>query len=518
MKNKVEWLNNGIIYSVYPQSFNDSNGDGIGDLKGLEEKLDYIADLGCNIVWMNPIFESPFRDAGYDVKDFYKIASRYGTDEDLRSLCKNAHERGIHIILDLVAGHTALECEWFQKSAEYDRNEYSNRYIWTNSVGDMGDGSFINGYSERNGSYMRNYYYCQPALNYGFANPDPEKEWQLPVDHPDCVKTCEAILDIMDYWSAYGVDGFRVDMAFSLVKNDDEKMSANIALWKKLSSRFKEKHPNSILIAEWGDPEKSLEGGFDVDYLFQGHLGMYTTLFRHEAGRSDRLDWVGDSYFSKRGKGDFALFSDEFTKVLKNTKDKGYMSIITGSHDLKRLSEGRDEDELRVAHAFIMTMPGIPLVYYGDEIGMRYIPNMRSVEGGYDRTGSRTPMQWCDDKNYGFSTADKLYMQQDCSDDAPTVEKQMQDKNSLLNHLKQLIELRKKYPALGEDGDFKAIKTDYPAIYERSLDGEVITVAINPSDREYDLELDGEVLMRDKCDVNGNKVKLYGCGYIIMKK
>lgn len=109
--NKPAWLKNGVIYSVYPQSFNDSNGDGIGDLKGLEEKLDYIADLGCNIIWMNPIFESPFRDAGYDVSDFYKIAPRYGTEEDLRSLCEKAKEKGIHIILDLVAGHTALECD-----------------------------------------------------------------------------------------------------------------------------------------------------------------------------------------------------------------------------------------------------------------------------------------------------------------------------------------------------------------------------------------------------------------------
>lgn len=515
---KTKWLKNGIIYSIYPQSFNDTNDDGIGDLKGIEEKLDYIKELGCNIIWMNPIFESPFRDAGYDVSNYYKIAPRYGTDEDLRSLCESAKKKGIHIILDLVAGHTALECEWFQKSAQYDKNEYSNRYIWTNEIGDLGDGTFINGYSERDGSYMKNYYYCQPALNYGFANPDPDKTWQMSVDHPDCVKTRMAMLDIMDYWSEYGVSGFRVDMAFSLIKNDDEKMSANIALWKKISKEFKQRHPDSILIAEWGDPEKSLEGGFDIDYLFQAHLKMYTTLFRHEAGTSDRLTWVGDSYFRKAGKGDFALFADEFIDQLNKTKNKGYMAIMTGSHDLTRISLGRDEDELKVIQAFIMTMPGIPLIYYGDEIGMRYIPDMRSVEGAYKRTGSRTPMQWNSEKNFGFSLSDSLYIPQDNSPEAPTVEKQENDPESLLNHLKKLILLRKEYSALSEDGDFTLISSDYPAIYERSSDCETLRLIINPSDGEFELEIDGELLMHMSCNIDGNKAKLSGCGYIIYKK
>lgn len=513
---KPKWLKNSIIYSVYPQSFNDSNGDGIGDLKGIEEKLDYIKELGCNIIWMNPIFESPFRDAGYDVSDFYKIAPRYGTDEDLRSLCGEAQKRGIHIILDLVAGHTALECEWFQKSAEYDKNEYSNRYIWTNEIGDVGDGTFINGYSERDGSYMKNYYYCQPALNYGFANPDPEKPWQLPVDHPDCVKTKMAILDIMDYWSEYGVSGFRVDMAFSLVKNDDEKMSANISLWKDISKIFKERHPESILIAEWGDPEKSLEGGFDIDYLFQAHLKMYTTLFRHEAGTSDRLTWVGNSYFRKEGKGDFSLFSEEFKDQLVKTKDKGYMAIMTGSHDLTRISLNRDEEDLKVIQAFIMTMPGLPLVYYGDEIGMRYIPDMRSVEGAYKRTGSRTPMQWNSEKNHGFSDSDKTYIVCDNSEGAPTVEAQEKNKDSLLNHMKTMINLRKSHIALQEDGEFIPVSNGYPAVYDRVAGDEHIRVVINPSGREYKLENNiKDILISKNAEVSGREINIKACGYLV---
>ena len=515
--NYPEWLKGSIIYSVYPQSFNDTNGDGIGDLNGITEKLDYIKSLGCNIIWMNPIFESPFRDAGYDITDFYKIAPRYGTEDDLFNLCSKAKEKGIHIMLDLVAGHTSLECEWFQQSARYDVNRYSNRYIWTKSIGDVGDGTFINGYSERNGSFMKNYYYCQPALNYGFANPDPEKEWQLPVDHPDCIDTQNEILRIMDYWSAFGVDGFRVDMAYSLVKNDPDSVET-IKLWKKLSYEFKQKHPESILIAEWGYPERSIEGGFDIDYLMQGRLGMYTTLFRHEPGKSDRLTWVGPSYFRKEGKGDFSLFSDEFSEQLRKIKGKGYMSIITGSHDLSRISLERDEEDLKVVQAFIMTMPGIPLVYYGDEIGMKYIPDMRSVEGAYQRTGSRTPMQWNHEKNYGFSVADKIYIPQDMSEDAPTVEQQEKDEESLLNHLRKLTLLRKKHLSLQEDGEFNVVSSGYPAVYERTLGDEKITVIINPSDREYDMEVNcTDILAQRNTEIKNNLLKIKGRGYLIYK-
>ncbi|MCR4693409.1 MAG: hypothetical protein K5664_05960, partial [Firmicutes bacterium] len=483
---KIKWLKNAIIYNVYPQSFKDSNGDGIGDINGIIEKLDYIKELGCNIIWLNPMFESPFRDAGYDVSDFYKIAPRYGTNDDLRNLCLEAKKREIHIVLDLVAGHTSLECEWFQKSAEYDKNEYSNRYIWTNAVGDLGDGTFINGYSDRDGAYMKNYYYCQPAINYGFAN--PEKEWQLSVNHPDCIRSQDELLNIMDYWCEYGVSGFRVDMAFSLIKEDkDEK--ANMALWKKISHEFKQKHPEGLLISEWSYPERAVNSGFDIDLLIHFNLKGYTSLFRYESGRNDSDDrWIpGESYFRKVGKGDFSIFSEEFVDQLAKIKGSGYMSVPTGTHDLSRVSWDRDEDELKVIYTFLMTLPGIPLIYYGDEIGMRYIEGLRSVEGGYKRTGSRTPMQWNSEKNHGFSDSDKTYIVCDNSEEAPTVEAQEKNKDSLLNQLRTMIRLRKSHIALQEDGEFIPVSNDYPAVYDRVAGDEHIRVVINPS--SYDLKV-----------------------------
>ena len=335
MSKQISWIKNSIIYNPYPQSFKDTNGDGIGDLKGIEEKLDYIKSLGCNIVWLNPIFESPFRDAGYDVTDFYRVAPRYGTNEDLRHLCAAAKERDMHIVLDLVAGHTSLECEWFQRSAEYEPNEYTDRYVWTKDVGDLGDGTFVNGYSDRNGSFMKNFYYCQPALNYGFAN--PQKDWQKSIDDPACVATQEALLDVMDYWTGYGVDGFRVDMAFSLVKGDPDQR-VTMEVWKRMSRKFKEKHPDSLLISEWSYPERALACGFDLDFMIHFHMKPFTTLFRHEAGKNDRLDWVGPSYFRKAGEGDFSLFYEDFIDQINKTKELGYVSIPTGNHDLGRVS------------------------------------------------------------------------------------------------------------------------------------------------------------------------------------
>ena len=148
-----EWLKDAVFYEIYPQSFYDSNGDGIGDIPGIIEKLDYIRSLGCNALWINPCFDSPFKDAGYDVRDYKKVAPRYGTNEDLVRLFGTAHEKGIRVLLDLVPGHTSEEHEWFRQSSQAEPNEYSDRFIWTNSCFTPGDGMpFIGGETERNGT------------------------------------------------------------------------------------------------------------------------------------------------------------------------------------------------------------------------------------------------------------------------------------------------------------------------------------------------------------------------------
>ena len=221
------WLNDAVFYEIYPQSFYDSNGDGIGDLQGIIEKLDYVKELGCNALWLNPVYDSPFMDAGYDVRDYKKVAPRYGTNEDLVRLFECAHAKGIKVLLDLVPGHTSDQHPWFLEAKKAAKNEFSDRYIFTKTVWDAPpEYRMMCGICERNGNYMVNYFSSQPALNYGFYEVS-HPEWQLPAGDPACQETVEAIKDIMRFWLDKGADGFRVDMADSLVKNDDDKIATS---------------------------------------------------------------------------------------------------------------------------------------------------------------------------------------------------------------------------------------------------------------------------------------------------
>ena len=223
------WLKDAVFYEIYPQTYCDSNGDGIGDIEGIISKLDYVKSLGCNAIWLNPVFDSPFMDAGYDVRNYYLVAARYGTNEDLKNLFKSAHAKGIKILLDLVPGHTSDQNEWFKNSKKAEKNEYSNRYIWTDSVWEAPPQyRLLCGITDRDGNYLVNYFSSQPALNYVFNN-ITHPAWQLPPSHPDCQATVEALKDIMRFWLNMGCDGFRVDMADSLVKNEEKRINSYIA-------------------------------------------------------------------------------------------------------------------------------------------------------------------------------------------------------------------------------------------------------------------------------------------------
>ena len=166
----AKWLENAIFYEIYPQSFNDTNGDGIGDFQGIIEKLDYIRQTGFNAIWMNPCFDSPFGDAGYDVRDYKKAAARYGTNDDLKRLFDECHKRGMHILLDLVPGHTSVEHEWFRQSMLPEKNEYTDRYIWTSNIWEQPEGlNCIRGISDRDGSAAVNFFSKKKKKNKNFS-------------------------------------------------------------------------------------------------------------------------------------------------------------------------------------------------------------------------------------------------------------------------------------------------------------------------------------------------------------
>lgn len=481
---QVEWLKKAVFYNIYPQSYYDTNGDGIGDLRGIIEKLDYIHYMGFNALWLNPFYESPFQDGGYDVSDYYKVASRYGTMEDFVELCERAHTLGIKVCVDLVGGHTSVEHPWFKESAKSVDNEYTNRYIWSDNWLNTPTGRFINGYSERNGCYMTNFFWSQPALNYGCAIVD-DPTWQMSMDHPECRKTKQELLNIMEYWIKAGCDGFRVDLAANYVKNDPDG-SGNKAFWNEIRALFDEKYPEHVLISEWGDPVASIDTGYHLDFLTHACFPAYTKLLRADKNRNVNHAWEGHSYFDIEGKGDFEEFLADYLEMREGTEGKGYFAIPTGNHDLPRYSVGRTEEELKVINAFLLTMPSVPFFYYGDEIGLKYQTDIISKEGGYNRTGSRTPMQWTKGKNLGFSQgeAGDLYLPVDASEDAPTVEEQLSRDDSLLHTIRTLLAIRQKYVALGTEASVEFINREdhgYPLVYRRKHRDESFIIAINPS-------------------------------------
>lgn len=491
----AEWLDNAVFYEIYPQSFLDTNSDGIGDLPGVIEKLDYIRELGCNALWLNPCFVSPFGDAGYDVADYYTIAPRYGTNEDAKRLFAEAHKRGMHVLLDLVPGHTSVEHLWFRESMKAEKNEYTDRYVWTDSIWEAPeDMASLRGISDRDGSCAVNFFSSQPALNYGYYK--ITRPWQMSPEDEGPKATLEAMKDVMRFWLQMGCDGFRVDMAGSLVKQDEEG-KGTIALWKKVRAFLDKEFPDAVLVSEWGEPDKSLQGGFHMDFLLHFGPSHYNDLFRCE-----------HPYFSKEGKGDISQFVKKYVENYEKSEKKGLICIPSGNHDMERIAWRLDEEDLKVAFAFLLSMPGAPFIYYGDEIGMRYLAGLTSVEGGFNRTGSRTPMQWDDGVNAGFSSAakEKLYICQDESADRPTVQNQQAREDSLYHEVKKLIAIRQAHPALlsrGEIAFVYARENAYPFAYLRSAgegkDGEKILVVLNPSGREESFPCDlktGEIIYR----------------------
>lgn len=501
MKQCPRWLNEAVFYQIYPQSFFDSNDDGIGDIQGIIEKLGHLQYMGFNAVWLNPCFLSPFLDAGYDITDYCKVAPRYGTNADIKRLFSKAKKQGIRICLDLVAGHTSIEHPWFKESAKVVKNKYTHRYIWTSSHEDRDANglSIVNGFAQRDANYVTNFFWSQPALNYGFAKPDPLKPWQLPPDHADCLAMRKELLNIMLFWLDMGAGGFRVDMAGSLIKNDPAKIKIR-KLWRELIQTVKKKYPDTAFISEWGHHADSISAGFDVDFMLPWHnWPAYDSLFRMEHYRSITTKPVkrdGHSFFDRKGEGDITKFLDLYLNDYHKTKNKGYISIPSGNHDIPRISLGRNSQDLEVIYAFLMTMPGVPFIYYGDEIGMRYL-NLPSKEGGYHRTGSRTPMQWNKTRNMGFSRSagKKLYLPVDHHRNAPNVESQKKQSYSLMNKLRRFIELRKTNPTLGNQGKLVILyaeRNKYPFVYLRKRGKTQFIIVINPANRTETAEFQYE--------------------------
>ena len=498
------WLRDAVFYEIYPQSFYDASGDGIGDFDGITEKLPYIRSLGCNALWINPCFDSPFKDAGYDVRDYKRVAARYGTNEDLYHLFDEAHRLGIRVLLDLVPGHTSEEHIWFRKSGEAEQNEYSGRYIWTDDwFKGIPGRPYVGGEFPRNGTYMLNFFKCQPALNYGWLH--PTESWQSAMDSPEALATREAMKDVMRFWLCHGADGFRVDMAGSLVKGDDEQGTGTCAVWRDIRAMLDREYPEAALVAEWSHQQAAVaSGGFHMDFYLDHWDNGYHSLLRDGE----------NSFFARGGKGDIRRFLSDFMPRYEACLGKGYVALITCNHDTPRVCPGLTPEEAKLAYAFLLTLPGVPFVYYGDEIGMRYQAGMPTKEGGYTRTGTRTPMQWTNGRNLGFSEADasRLYLPVDWSPNAPTVEGQEGDPDSLLETVRAVIRFRHEHEDLAADADFEAFEIPgepHALVYRRGG----LYLCVNPSGKAIRLPEDIAEKLEGKCCVFaiGSKPDAAGC-------
>ena len=526
-----------VLYQIYPQSFADSNGDGIGDLEGIRQRLDYLAWLGVDGLWLNPCFVSPYADAGYDVADFLTIAPRYGTNEDLVRLCEQAAERGIAILLDLVAGHTSDQHPWFVAASQPDAEAVvRHRYIWSHA---SREGWHAPAGSPQGGWYLPNFFPVQPALNYGYARPHPDEPWRQLITDPGPQANRAALREIMSYWFDLGVSGFRVDMAASLVK-DDPGLVETGRLWRELREWIDTEYPGRILVAEWGQPAISVPAGFHADFLLQfggADAGLgYRSVLNNNAGTVDEAWQQEVCWADAEGRGDIGRFVQDWQEAAEaiaatdpegSYARTGIVGFPSANHDFTRLVAGpRDATQAAVPMTMILTWPAMPVLYYGDEIGMRYLPETLEFEGSrlgprYDRAGTRTPMQWgALGAEYGPGTpADSRYLPADPNPDAPTVAASIQDPDSYLNLVRRLIALRHTDPRLAAGTPTKVLATGYPAAYTRGEDGSLLVV-LNPSDRQVTQPLpDGRaatVLLGRGVEVTDTAVTLDPFGYAVV--
>lgn len=560
-----EWLRDGVIYQVYPSSYKDSDGNGIGDIRGVISELDYIESLGVRAIWFNPLFVSGWIDGGYDVIDFYRVDPRFGTNNDMVELIEKAHAKGIKVMLDLVAGHTSDKHPWFIQSSQDTNLQYSDYYIWSDRLPDakaerdletmLKDpnymqntiGKWMKSEYPRNKFYMKNFYACQPSLNYGYANPDPSRPWEQGVDAPGPKAVRQELKDIIAFWYGKGVDGFRVDMANSLVKNDKDKKEI-MNLWREIREWSDKNYPDHVLMAEWGSPKYCLAAGYNIDmdlnstkahnrrmYFDRKHQADGGSYFSLNGGQPSVKDLYGNAWpenkiDSKTTAAEMLKeYYDYFTDCLESTETMGYFATITGNHDHLRINMGarNTPDQLKVMLTWVLTMP-MPILYYGDEIGMRSLVDLPNVEGanhnGKERSGARTPMQWTSGETAGFSTCspDKLYLPV-CTEWSPatsypqyldwkknfeagkvkpiakgeiTVESQNKDPESILNWTRELIALRKSSEALWADSKFIPVFNEsqpYPMVYLRSNGKETFLIALNPTGTRKSLTLNDEV-------------------------
>lgn len=520
-----EWWRHAVVYQIYPQSFKDTNNDGIGDLRGVIEKLDYIKSIGVNTLWLTPVFESPLIDNGYDVSDYKKIASDFGTMQDMEKLITEAHRHGLKLIFDLVVNHSSDKHQWFQESKLSRNNAYSDYYIWRDPRPDgtapSNLGSVFGG-SAWTYVKTRNQYYLHL-----FAQEQPDLNW-------DSKELRYAVYDIMDFWLAKGVDGFRMDSISFLSKNtnfDDVPVEDNKKLGayyygtangphiheylQEMHQVIYSKYPNIMLVGE--TPHTSMQ-----------QAKLYVEPNRKELNMVFQFEHMHVDY------GEYGRYSDVTFKMsdLRQSMARwqeaiSWNALYLGNHDQPRLvsrfgNEGRYREKSAKMLAMIQILQkGTPFIYQGDEIGMTNahftrLSQYRDLEAHNtakflqakqlskeqtmnflarkSRDNARTPMQWQNDVNAGFS-AGKPWIDVNTNYDNINVNDAQNDKSSILTFYQRLIAL-KLQSRLTIDGDFTLINANDSSVfaYQRQFGSQKLIVLGSFSEKKVRYVLPKELM------------------------
>ena len=468
------WFKTAVFYEIYLRGFYDGNGDGSGDFRGLTEKLDYLQWLGIDVIWLLPMYASPLRDGGYDISDFYTVHPDYGTIDDVQAFVDAAHERGIRVIADLVMNHTSSDHHWFQESRSSPDNPKRNWYVWSDTYERYQEARIIftdtetsnwTWDEEAGAYYWHRFFSHQPDLNY---------------DEP---AVQEAMLDVLRFWCDIGLDGFRLDAVPYLYEREGtncENLPETHAFLKRVRKTIDEEYPDKVLLAEANQwPEDVVEYFGDGDechmaFHFPVMPRMFMSLRREEATPIyEILERTPDIPETCQW-GLFLRNHDELTLEMVTDEERDYMYAEYAKDPRMKLNVGirrrlaplldNGRDEIELLHAILFSLPGSPVLYYGDEIAMG-----DNVYLG-DRDGVRTPMQWTGDRNGGFSRADfaQLYapplMDPVYGFQAVNVEAQLRTPTSQLRWLRRFIALRKEHPVFGL-GTYEPLAPSNPKIF-----------------------------------------------------
>lgn len=505
------WWKNGIVYQIYPRSFQDSNGDGVGDLRGISSRLDYLVDLGVDAVWISPIYPSPMADFGYDVADYCGIHPLFGTLADFDHLIAEVHRRGLKLILDFVPNHSSDQHPWFRESRSSRTDPKRDWYIWRDA---RPDGSPPNNWvSNFGGSAWQwdeatgQYYY------HAFLREQPDLNWRNP-------ELREAMHDALRFWLDRGVDGFRVDVIWHLIKD----------------AEFRDNPPNPAWHA--GRPE--------IDSLLQVHSADQEEVHEVIAGMRRVLDDYKDrvligeiylpterlvTYYGKDLSGAHLPFNFQLIKTAWNARAiarmvheyeealpaGGWPNWVLGNHDQPRIAARVGDAQARVAAMLLLTLRGTPTMYYGDEIGMAKVeipldrvqdPWEKNEPGlGFNRDPERTPMQWDHGRFSGFSTAEP-WLPVSPDHDRVNVESLSRDPRSILSLYRELIALRRSNPALSIGNYRPLCEAGSLFGYSRANSGSEVAVILNlgAEPQMATLRCEGKILLSTLLDRTGETV------------